>query len=546
MFTKHFNTRQTPQSEPIPGSPQVPNNAGGYCFAVDDWTRLERFLILGSAGGSYYVSERKLTIDNAQAVVVLIKQDGVEVVRRAVNVSVAGRAPKNDPAIFVLALAAAFGDQQTRQTAYQAMPEVCRTGTYLFQFAEFCNDLRGWGAGLRRAIASWYTGKSAQDVAYQVTKYQNRNGWSHRDLLRLAHPKLDPESDLQAIAHWVVKGWPGVGDEPHPQEALRIIWAMERAKTAASEEAIVRLIHDYQLVRECIPTTWLNSPAVWEALLAKMPVTALVRNLGKMTAVGLVKPLSAAAARVVQTLNNVDALKKARIHPLSLLVALKTYAQGHGDKGALKWQPVQQVVDALDAAFYSAFGAVEPTNKRWLLALDVSGSMSAAIAGMPLDCRTASAAMALVTAAVERTCFILGFSAASGGYGGQWGGGDSGLTPVNISPKTRLDKVVQEINRIPMGGTDCSLPMRYALDKRLEVDAFVVYTDNETWAGRIHPVQALRQYREKTGIPARLLVVGMTSSGFTIADPEDRGMLDLAGFDTSAPAVMSGFVRGEF
>ena len=36
-FLKHFNTRQTPQSEPIPGSAEVPNSAGGYAFAVDDW-----------------------------------------------------------------------------------------------------------------------------------------------------------------------------------------------------------------------------------------------------------------------------------------------------------------------------------------------------------------------------------------------------------------------------------------------------------------------------------------------------------------------------
>src|SRR5437868_3324769 len=67
-YNKLFSTRQTPQSQPIPGSGQVPNSAGGYAWAVDDWKRLSRFLILGSEGGSYYATERKLTVENAEAV----------------------------------------------------------------------------------------------------------------------------------------------------------------------------------------------------------------------------------------------------------------------------------------------------------------------------------------------------------------------------------------------------------------------------------------------------------------------------------------------
>ncbi len=72
----------------------------------------------------------------------------------------------------------------------------------------------------------------------------------------------------------------------------------------------------------------------------------------------------------------------------------------------------------------------------------------------------------------------------------------------------------------------------------------MVYTGSETWAGAIHPVQALREYREKTGIAAKLVVVGMVSNGFSIADPDDGGMLDVVGFDAAAPAVNADFIRG--
>ena len=96
---------------------------------------------------------------------------------------------------------------------------------------------------------------------------------------------------------------------------------------------------------------------------------------------------------------------------------------------------------------------------------------------------------------------------------------------------------------MPMGGTDCALPMIWARATGTAVSAFVTYTDSETWAGNIHPAQALRQYRDEFVGNAKAVVVGMTSNGFTLADPNDRGMLDVVGFDTSVPAVISDFVR---
>ncbi len=99
------------------------------------------------------------------------------------------------------------------------------------------------------------------------------------------------------------------------------------------------------------------------------------------------------------------------------------------------------------------------------------------------------------------------------------------------------------MDRIPMGGTDCALPMLWAARNELSVSGFVTYTDSETWAGNIHPAQALRQYRNEFVGDAKAVVVGMTSNGFTLADPNDRGMLDVVGFDTSVPAVLADFVR---
>jgi 60 kDa SS-A/Ro ribonucleoprotein len=281
-----------------------------------------------------------------------------------------------------------------------------------------------------------------------------------------------------------------------------------------------------------LPDAALNSPLVWLALLNNgIPQTALMRQLPRLTRLGVIGPMAAGTPIVTAQLTDAERLRKARVHPVNILVALRTYASGHGARSQSEWTPVPQITDALDAAFYAAYGAVEPAGKRTMLALDISGSMGCSAAGLALTAREASAALALVTAATEPATVITGFS--------------HSLIPLNISPRQRLDDAIRAISNLPFGGTDCSLPMVWAKANKVEIDHFSVYTDNETWAGTIHPHQALREYREKTGIPARMSVVGMTATDFTIADPDDPGTLDVAGFDSAVPSLLADFARGD-
>jgi 60 kDa SS-A/Ro ribonucleoprotein len=539
---KLFNPSRTPQNRPLDET-QIKNSAGGYVWDLTPWQRLDRFLVLGTEGGTYYIDEQTLTIENAQNVVALLKEDGVRVVERVVEVSLAGRAYKNNAALFVLALAFTVGDAATKRAAETALPKVARTGTHLFTFMEYVNAMRGWGRGLRRAVASWYDSKDLKDLSYQVTKYAQRNGWTHRDALRLAHPKTQ-DSSRDGLYRYItghkdkVEGYKLQVESSQsstfnlePSTWIAYLDAVEAVRNTTSVTDVVEAIKRHDLPREVIPTEMLNKAEVWAALLEKMPMTALIRNLATMTRVGLLAPMSKAADVIAERLTDGARLRKARIHPIQVLAALNTYQAGRGMRGSSTWTPVQTVVDALDIAFYQTFENVEATGKRVLLALDVSGSMSTGSVGgvVGLTPRVASAAMALVTAATERNHAIMGFS--------------TEFMPLNISPRQRLDDVVKSMNNLPFSGTDCALPMVWALEKNLAFDAFVVYTDNETWFGKIHPVQALNEYRRKMGIAAKLVVVAMTGNKFSIADPNDAGMLDVVGFSTDTPNVMADFIR---
>ena len=546
---------ETPQGLPIPGRDMVENNAGGFVFKLDEWKQLERFLILGSEGGTFYVSERKLTAENANHVLLLLKKDGLRVVSVTVEMLKSGRAPKPDTAIFVLALAASKGDDATRKAALAAVPTALKTGTHLLKFADTANGLRGWGRGLRNAIQLWFKERGHETLALQLVKYRQREGWSMRDLLRLAKPV--PADEVQGkLFGWTAKREKAEWAKAHVApgvKALDFVWATEQAASlklvaekadndeakailaaanVASTKKLVELIVTHRLPREALPTEALNKVEVWEALLQEMPMTAMIRNLGTMSKIGLLKPLSDAEKLVYQRLTDAERLRGAKVHPIQVLSALRTYSSGRGVRSAATWTVSNKTVEALDEAFELSFGAVEPAGTRHLLGLDVSSSMSwGEIAGVPgLTPSAATAALAVVAARTEPWTAIMGFA-------------DS-FRDLGINAKDRIDEATRKVSGLTFGGTDASLPMTWALANKVNVDTFVVLTDSETWAGKIQPVQALVKYRQATGINAKLIVVGMTSTGFTIADPTDAGMLDVVGFDGATPALMAKFAKG--
>ena len=180
--------------------PQVPNSAGGFAWAdrrlgapapLPD-PRLGGWLLLrGRADPDARERDRRVALRRERRPA----RD-----REIVAISRDGRAAKNDPAIFALAMAASATEDATRQAALAALPVVCRTGTHLFAFARYVEGFRGWGRSLRRGIATWYLDQPPEQLAYQAVKYRQRDGMTHRDLLRLAHPVADDRRSTRSCS----------------------------------------------------------------------------------------------------------------------------------------------------------------------------------------------------------------------------------------------------------------------------------------------------------------------------------------------------------
>ena len=506
---------------PLPGENQVQNHAGGFAYKVDQWTRLERFLVLGADSGTYYVSERTLTLDSAQVVLECLAESPERTVALITSISVGGRAPSNRAALFALALA--FCEPTAVPAARAAFTDVVRTGTHLFEFLTAVKGLRGFGRSLRGAVAEWYVTKPVDKLAYQLVKYRQRSGWTHRDALRLAHPK---DAERNALFAWAAGGRESADSVLPP-----IVRAFAAAQVAPTSE-LPPLVREHRLTHEMLPSEALKCPNVLRALAECMPLGALVRFLGRLSAAGVLTLGSQVEREVVARLKDATAIQRARLHPMALLVAQRTYAAGRGDRGSLTWPVLSTVVSALNQAFHKAFKNVTPSGKRILLGVDVSGSMTGAhcSGARTLTCADGAIAMAMVTAGTEEKTLIRGFS--------------HEFVDLGIQPQETVSESLARINGMNFGATDCALPMLWALDNKIEVDAFVVLTDSETWYGNVHPKEALARYRAATGIQARLVVVSLAGNDFSIADPSDPASMDVVGFDTTTPALISDFIAG--
>jgi 60 kDa SS-A/Ro ribonucleoprotein len=517
---------------------QVKNNAGGYSFEVSDADRLERFLILGTDGGTYYVSEHDLTKQNVDWLIrhISLRADGgLGVLEKVVEVSESGRAYRNSAAIFVLALLFKHGPTAIKPLLILALPKVCRTSTHLYEFAEYNKLLTntgkgGWNRTKRAAVAAWYQSKTDDQLAYQAVKYRQRNGWTHRDMFRLSHPEgVNPK-----VGNFILKGEVDLVESPN------VLVGFQVAQDSQTVEDVLQALEAFKkLPWEALPTQFLKEVKVWQKLFYNNQLNgqALLRNVTRLAKLGAFKDM-VFARQFADKLVDEEMIRKTRLHPIQYLLALVNYTEGQVDRKryglygmrSKDWTVNPVIRDALDAGFYLAFKYADSADKKTLIGLDVSGSMSSLAMGIDLSCAEVGAAMSMATVRREPYYQVMGFAHV--------------FKDLGITPKMSLQQVLAITRRQNFGGTDCSLPMTWAKEQGVDVDTFVVMTDNETWAGKVHPHVALEQYRQHVGHDAKLIVAGMASNGFTIANPKDRGMLDVVGADASLPKLVADFSAG--
>ncbi|XP_019734729.1 RNA-binding protein RO60 isoform X2 [Hippocampus comes] len=484
------------------------NAAGEHChWEVSDNVRLRRFLCYGSEGDVYTASEEAhLGMAQAGALLSMLQEGrGIEAVNEIKRFAQDGRAVRLDPSIFALALCS--------QHAEKELKEDMKCGI--------------WGRALRKAVSDWYNGQDALSLAAVVTRCKQREGWSHKDVLRLSHTKPADEA-LALISKYVAKGWKEVhvayADKENTEEVVKVLLyleVVEKVKHSCDETEVINLIEEHKLEREQLLTDHLKSKLVWRALLKEMPLQSVLWMLGKMTARKIVQPGASETQALCERMQTEAALKKAKLHPFSILLASEHYKRGQGYQGKTKWAADGSILKALDIAFYKSFSNIEPVGKSFVVAVDVSTSLSSVVPGTALSTAVAAAVITMVFARTEADTHVLAYS-------------EGALELCSVSADMTLAQTTDELVKIPGGSTDCTLPIAWATDNGKAVDVFIILTNNPLWTFTASPVETLKKYRQTSGRHSKLVMCGLTSIGHTMPDTGDRGLLSICGFDLGA------------
>lgn len=560
-----ISTVTTPQTQPVPGrTDQVKNNPGGYVFQKDEWTQLSDFLVLGTTGGTYYLDQDKLTLDNVEVVLELAKAAGARVVKLATKLSTAipVRVPSNRACLFALAAVSALGDAAGVQAVKLALPQVARTTDHLSTFFGYRKQLKGkvtargtapvTSRAYRSTLASWFLEADPDDVAFRACKARQRKtpageAFDLTDAIRLAHPRVIANTDTMgdeelatARQRRALVGW--LAGKVTDDEAACLLPAVDkfrRGRAVLTDNEAIRAVTELRVPWEFLPSDRLTSPAVWEALTETVGITALIRNLARMTRIGTLAPFAAANATVIRRLTDQNQLTRGRVHPMTVYLALRAYGAGfsqpHPKATPEHWTPVADVMDALEESYDLSFGHVQPSGKRMIFAVDSSGSMANYSQVTQNGASLGSAynvanSVALTMKRIEGDkCHVIDV--------------DLTVHASKITKRTRLAEV--QNSGASGGGTDMSLPFLYAAQEKLAVDGFGIITDNETWAGQGHVFQRLEAYRRVFNWDARVAVITMVPNGWSILDQHDPGVMQMAGLDASLPLAVTGFMSGE-
>jgi 60 kDa SS-A/Ro ribonucleoprotein len=523
FFTQ--NKTNTPQNQPIPGREKemIKGHSGGWMFDAGIWQMLRRCLLIGTAKSTYYAGKQELTEDFASVLQQGIAENPGKVAEEILYAS-DGRAINNSAPILALVLLSMGETPEAKKAFQEIFSQVIRTGSHFYEWLSYTKSMRGFGKVIREVGKTWLSREDVKGLAYQLLKYQQRQGFSHRDALRLFHVKPPTENHRQ-LFEWVVKGWSELPAEI-PSEALAQIWWYEWLKRNPDKthEAITK----GHLTHEMAAPVGKMDKEAWQLLFNEMPIGAMLRNLGSLTELGVLQTNNTRRNldRVEAVLNDKKYLRKGRIHPIDVLKALKTYQSG-GSLGRSQktWTPVPRIVDILEKAVELSFDVVEPTGKVFMHAVDVSGSMSGYVAqSVGLNCCEIATTMALVTAKAEKNYMIRGFA--------------TEFRELGITAKDSFSSAVAKASNQNFGGTDASVAYDWMIKNKFKADIVCFWTDSESWAGYKHPSQALAEYRNKVNPNVKAVYVTLAPYQITLVDPNDPLSWDLGGFDPGIPRII--------
>jgi 60 kDa SS-A/Ro ribonucleoprotein len=382
-----------------------------------------------------------------------------------------------------------------------------------------------------------------------VTKYKCRHGISHRKVIRSCHPK-PPNEKFDFIFRYVARGLKKANEKfPTTSAAKRVfsddcedlIRDYETIRSgSASQDVVIKTIKIWRLTWEHVPAKYLKSAEVWKTLLlhTQMPVTALIRNLVKMTRLDILQPNSEGENMVCTKLNSPSIVEQTRIHPFHVLTALTAYRRGKKEKTGqeedITWAVSDRIVQALYQFFVHSH-ALPPTEKRLLLAIDIAMEMEKLVGSSCVMIKEAAVALAVVMLQNASKSDLVVFGRVTNRFE---------IQPQNMNA-IDIESILESIHQTAdeTSKPNYSSPFMHAKQKSEVYDGIILLTSKFDAEEAAVIRNSFQEYKKEKNPNAKCVIITFCHSEH-VGSENDLDILEVEGVDSCAAKEMMEFING--
>ncbi|KAG5886474.1 hypothetical protein JTB14_026734 [Gonioctena quinquepunctata] len=445
---------------------------------------------------------------------------------------------------------------------------LCKSDEDFFNFVKFSSKVR-WeksklSKSVQKVVGRYYKNKSPSELAHSYATCKSWHGWSHKDLVKLAHVKSDTPLK-NAVINFILLNKVNEKENEEEKKIIEIMQKAELLRKSMDHKVAVPLINDLKATINQVEPSLRKSAEVWNAVLLNMTVSDILQVLPKLYKLGFLKKDAPTQAIVNETLTNTQKVKASGIHPIEVFIHMKNFEKGGKplDPKLLVHLKTEKkmtedeitklktpreakctlVLSNLQKCMNLACSNIQSFGKRYLITIDTTDKMDTpCLANKNITGIEAAVAFAWSLLKIEKDVTVAVFK-------------EKEVSVVQLDKKGHLYEQVQKLRENKSKYVWLAAPMEWAASQKKHVDIFLTFIHHKDIHDNV-PKEviekfgnlraALQRYSKKVNLPNAKLVNFCLSSPDIVCADGTRNILDVVGFDCGVPRAVEAFCRGNF